>query len=101
MKAENTLIAEFLKVDKNQDLTFEFPQFGYLKLNGDFKTEFNANELKFHKSWDWLMLAVKKIMSTGIAGEFIADIKDGFTTCDIEKTFYGVVNFIEWYNHNY
>jgi hypothetical protein len=54
----NRLIAEFL--GQKSEL-YEFPQFGYMNTKGDFITEFNDSQLKFHKDWNWLMFLVEKI----------------------------------------
>jgi hypothetical protein len=58
----NRLIADFLgqKSDK-----YEFPQFGYMNTKGDFITEFNDSQLKFHKDWNWLIEAAEKIKKLG------------------------------------
>lgn len=62
----NSIIARFMG-----GLTepFELPQHGTIRPNGDFKTEFTIEQLKYHKSWDWLMPVVEKIESLGY--EFI------------------------------
>jgi hypothetical protein len=57
-------------IDKNKKLAgflgqenqpYEFPQFGYVKTNGDWKDEFLDFQLKFDKDWNWLMLVVHRI----------------------------------------
>lgn len=53
----NKLIAEFMGLTE----PFELPQFGTIRPNGDFKTEFLAHQLRYHNSWDWLMPVVEKI----------------------------------------
>jgi len=45
---------------------FELPQFGTIRPDGEFKTEFNTHQLKYHTSWDWLMLVVDKIENTNL-----------------------------------
>jgi hypothetical protein len=54
----NRLIAEFM--GQKSEL-YEFPQFGYMNTKGDFITEFNDSQLKFHKDWNWLMPVIEKI----------------------------------------
>ena len=54
----NKLIAEFLGEIKQP---FEFPQFGYINIMGDWKDTFFDNQLKFHKDWNWLMSVIEKI----------------------------------------
>jgi len=94
----NKLIAEFLQVDKNENGTFELPQYCKMTLGGNFKTEFTADNLQYHKNWNWLMEVVEKISHKGIAGGWIADIKDGLINANIENTFNACVEFIKWYN---
>ena len=60
---KNRMIAEFMGVNKNDNGTFELPQFGSLRPNGDFKTEFEINQLKYHTSWDLLVPVMKKAYS--------------------------------------
>ena len=56
----NKLIAEFLGEIKQP---FEFPQFGYINIMGDWKDTFFDNQLKFHSNWNWLMSVVEKCLS--------------------------------------
>jgi hypothetical protein len=103
----NQLIASFLG---QTSTIYEFPQFGYIKSNGDWKDTFSASELKFHKDWNWLMEVVEKINNTG---RFEVIIQYGFCyvtdgdgeltlSCPAKNTIYAVysavVEFIEWYN---
>ena len=108
----NKLIAEFMGLKQNdfehwinKDYLFG-PQ---LKLF-DF-------ELKFHSSWDWLMLIVEKI-ENDLQDSFTVDIINknqceivrngneficgyGFETVyhsKIKAVYYSVVEFIKWYN---
>lgn len=61
----NKLIAEFMQADMNDNGTFELPQYGSIRPNGAFKTEFTKDQLKYHKDWNWLMEVVEKIESMG------------------------------------
>ena len=54
---DNKIIAEFMGLTE----PFELPQFGTIRPDGEFKTEFNTHQLKYHTSWDWLMPVVQKI----------------------------------------
>lgn len=79
--------------------------------------------LKYHRSWEWLMMVVEKIESTGLGYEvemsknlygidgecYGCIIRDqGNSTCleyegyksKITSVYEAVVGFIEWYNHN-
>ena len=106
----NRLIAEFLgqKSDK-----YEFPQFGYMNTKGDFITEFNDSQLKFHKDWNWLMEAVEKIESKGfdifintcvcrivdVGEDRFEDIECFVNNNKKQAVYKAVVEFIKWYNN--
>jgi hypothetical protein len=108
----NRLITEFMGLKS----PYELPQFGTLKINGEFKTEFNEDQLKYHKDWNWLMEVVDKIDSIELKNNtFAVDIfqtgcqifqygeyNNEFITTEgktrIEATYDAVVRFIKWYN---
>lgn len=52
--------------------------------------------LKYHKSWDWLMPVIDKILSSEERREYESVIT--IYPKSIEKTYNEVVNFIKWYN---
>ena len=54
----NKIIAEFMGESKQP---YEFPKFGKIDTNGDWKDIFFDNQLKFHSDWNWLMEVVEKI----------------------------------------
>ena len=107
----NKLIAEFLGEIKQP---FEFPQFGYINIMGDWKDTFFDDQLKFHKDWNWLMEVVEKIESLSKEGEtymfsitkFSARVTyKGSRIVDlpidntkIEAVYNACVEFIKWYN---
>jgi hypothetical protein len=117
----NKIIAEFLGQNK---MPYEFPQFGYIKTNGDWNDTFFDNQLKFHKDWNWLMEVVEKIELNGKyvingiydnRGEFkgwypeiftlypkdeIKDLTDLRFESKIQAVYNACVSFIEWYNQN-
>lgn len=114
---KNRLIAEFMSVNTNPNGTFELPQFGTIRPNGYFQTEFNYEQLKFHTSWDWLMPVVDKIedmrdenngclfnVSTIQTWTEIIDcrtsdtIAEGDAETKIQSVFDAVVEFIKWHN---
>ena len=64
---ENKLIVDFLNTDVNNDGTYELPQFGTIRPNGDFKTSFTLEQMKFDKDWNWLMEVVDKILNISLA----------------------------------
>jgi hypothetical protein len=113
----NKLIAQFLgqKVEP-----FEFPQFGFIKTNGDWKDTFTEDQLKFHKDWNWLMEVVEKIDSlkdkenngkyyfeiykTSVTifcnGTFLNEIINTQEKTKIEAVYNACVEFIKWHNEN-
>lgn len=117
---KNKLIAEFLQVDKNENGTFELPQYGTIRLNGDFKTEFIAENLQYHKDWNWLMEVVEKIENdiNGLSIYYLEIFKsptnknqvcriyskDGkqqvneYAETKIQAVYNTCVEFIKWYN---
>jgi hypothetical protein len=118
---ENKLILEFLNTNVNNDGTYELPQFGTIRPNGDFKTSFTAEQMKFDKDWNWIMQVVDKIESivweelnetsfnvtigaTSYCviqdnnGELVEIIGQGKTK--IESVYKAVVEFINYYNEN-
>jgi len=109
----NVLIAEFLNVSINENGTFELPEYGTIRPNGDFKTGFNKEQLKYHTDWNWLMNAVDKIESFGyvfqLQGNSATFFKnktfkepiwnDSFIgNTKLKATYNAVVEFIKWYN---
>lgn len=112
----NKLIAEFMDVTRIENGSYDLPQFGRV-FAGNYKTEYIAQELKYHVSWDWLMPVVNKIENTLIDEDYPMVIISG-DTCEIEcpefardmktwkdgekqsSTYWMVLRFIEWYNEN-
>ena len=94
MKDFNILIAEFMGLTE----PFELPQHGTIRPNGDFKTEFTVEQLKYHSSWDWLMPIVEKIeqVNEGVPKELINLSLFSYR----EEVYKAVVEFIKWYNEN-
>ena len=103
----NKIIAEFLGESKQP---YEFSQFGYMTLSGDWKDTFFVEQLKFHSNWNWLIEVVEKIESHG----FTFEIKKNWARITkkgenivlrweedrtkIEATYNACVAFIKWYN---
>jgi hypothetical protein len=92
----NRLIAEFLgqKSDK-----YEFPQFGYMNTKGDFITEFNDSQLKFHKDWNWLMPVVEKISHLYDFFNIENDLKDLRINANINDVYSACLSFVKHYNN--
>ena len=78
----NRIIAEFMQADVNSNGTFELPQHGTLRPNGEFKTEFSISQLKYHSDWNWLMPVVEKIESMGFD---VNILKNGTQIIDYSK----------------
>lgn len=63
----NVKIAKFLKWKKHETFSYITPFYKpYLNVSGSISETslFSTQELKFHKSWDWLMLAIEEINNT-------------------------------------
>jgi hypothetical protein len=111
----NKLIAQFLGQKKQP---FEFPQFGFIRHNGEWKDTFTEDQLKFHKDWNWLMSVVEKIESlkdkenngkyyfeiykTSVTifgnGTFLNEIINTEEKTKIQSVYNACVEFIKWYN---
>ena len=59
---------------------------------------YTADELKYDRSWDWLMPVVSKCFKTGDDTHQWDDIMDTMFTCDINIVYAQVVEFIQEYN---
>mgnify|MGYP006055062061 CR=1 FL=1 len=83
----NKIIAEFMGESKQP---YEFPKFGKIDTNGDWKDIFFDNQLKFHSDWNWLMEVVEKIEQTTIKetyGQFNEKESNAIVSVDIENKF--------------
>ena len=96
LNSTNKLIAEFMGYKEGG------PGFlaGYFIFN-DF---IQYHELKFHKSWNWLMICLSKIDELEYElpedSNLIGDISCALLNIDIESTYDAVVKFIKFYNKN-
>jgi hypothetical protein len=115
---ENKLIAEFLNTDVNNDGTYELPQFGTIRPNGNFKTSFTLEQMKFDKDWNWIMEVVRKIEDLsdeenngeyffeiykfGVTifsnGDYVNEIVNTTGITKLDATYKAVVEFINYYN---
>jgi hypothetical protein len=104
-------IADFMAVRKNEDGTYEFPEFGFLRVNGQFMTSFFPERLKYHCSFDWLMPAIKKCRrvskesENGLFDKDTDNLKAQLMYEEIEEclldlhelaTFNAVYSMVEW-----
>lgn len=99
-ETNNKLIAEFMGVKPLQSpyhwvhADVEYEMYGVLDfiVDGvDEKHFFRADELEFHKSWDWLMPVVEKIYQLDSNADFFGSI-------NLEATYKEVVGFIKQHN---
>ena len=97
IKEGNKLIAKFMGVD--------FDESDFM---ADRSLGGNADAVRYHRAWDWLMPVCKKINDLpAIDGKWeimqdLWDEIDGAVTrnYDIEETYTAVLDFIKWYNQN-
>ena len=100
MKDTNKIIAEFMGAEKTHiqsvgDIYCPVPS-----KNG---SEY-ADKLQYHKSWDWLMTVIEKILDITFSddeteisnSEYFYDIRD--CVPNINHTYRSIVEFIKWYN---
>jgi hypothetical protein len=98
----NKLIAEFMGAKFVREGNYLFCD------NLGLRTSPSMKELKYHKSWDWLMSVIKKIwniafeddeLTLAFEEEFQIDYTmDEFINNDIESIYQRVVDYIKWYN---
>ena len=96
-------------MENRNDLIAEFMGMTYGDLNNNSvmiqKTPEGNNvvaiaEMRYHKSWDWLMPVVSKCFKTGDDTYQWDNIMDSIFTCDINIVYAQVVEFIKDYNQN-
>jgi hypothetical protein len=93
----NRLIAEFMGLELEENLEGLFvyarKEQSPIKLN-DIRTEFyEAHELQYHTSWDWLMPVIDKCYQEHMSKH----IAEAVMTCDIDNTYKVLVEFINWW----
>jgi hypothetical protein len=112
----NKLIAEFMgweKVSKNYRTPFTQSYLTVMNGIGE-TTIFGPTELRFHKSWDWLMPVVEKIeqlqnelhvveLETLFSSQYFASLPtsyvEGCGNTRKEALYNLVINYIKWYNN--
>jgi hypothetical protein len=103
---DNKLIAEFMGVDI---ITLEQFLVGVQSTIAQIKigrkdyicpmTEgYLLEHLQYHTSWDWLMPVAKKCINPEDNTEGWDNLAVALTTCNIEKVYQAVVEFIKEYN---
>jgi hypothetical protein len=104
IKENNILLANFLKWRIHEDYNYITPFYqSYDSIgNGCYETPiFRFEDLKFHKSWDWLMLVISKILEICAENDDLdsySEIVDQIP--QIDHTYKAVVQFIENNNKN-
>ena len=89
----NLLISEFLGDEINAKRTEVYPKKSY-GCNGCYSVE----NLRYHRSWDWLMPVVKEIQELKIK-EFSKKkpVMSALIDVDIDILWTSVVSFLKWY----
>ena len=105
MEENNKIIAEFMgfTFEKNigyYDNEMLLEQIVYEQQNGNC-----FDELLFDKSWDWLMVVVKKILKDFYKLNpcpiyLKMNIEKVLNEVNIDATYNSCVEFIKWYNQN-
>jgi hypothetical protein len=62
--------------------------------------QFVVNDLKYHKSWDWLMPVVEEIDHLEYESERLDKIDRAIKSRHVGNTCNAVVEFSKWYNKN-
>lgn len=108
----NKLIAEFMGARYNQ--IFGVWTSDIIPLN-NYGNPSSTQQLKYHKSWDWLMPLVEKIekltnelptltLSKPFADSYVvklsSEVPEGEDKNRLTATYKAVVEFIKWHNEN-
>jgi hypothetical protein len=95
---ENTLIAEFMGFQKTDIGWYDSEETLTSEVFGSDNT---FDFLNYHKSWDWLMPVVEKIMwDNDITDDSCTKIADALCDAKIDRVYDAIVEFIKWYNQN-
>lgn len=108
MADKNVIIAEFMGNKYLEEYEYDFDhhyeQFWDIYITGHLNMDSNhnkakhfyrPNEMKYHYSWDWLMPAVEKCLTTNeTAANQHAIINDALLTCNINVIHEAVTDFI-------
>lgn len=118
MQTNNKLIAEFMGLEPEKTLAgaivYARKEWNNPKKANDCQTEFyEADELLYHFSWNWLMPVLNKLWNLKSFMDFESELSIkfeeifniDFTLCeffqgDITSIYSRAVEFIEWYNDN-
>lgn len=114
---KNDLIAQFMGYERDK-MEYFIPQHGKINSQGNWIDTFSKENLKFHKSWDWLMPVVEKVNSTVFEGNACrVTMRSNATLIEkvgeegweagpivtgevmLKNTFKAIIEFIEWFNN--
>ena len=90
MEKNNKLIAEFMELETPDGVYFE-----YLTKDGERSKLTHFILLEYHLSWDWLMPVIDKCYQEHMSKH----IADAVMTCNIDKAYQVVVEFIKDQNN--
>ena len=86
----NKLIAEFMDWGLKNDFLFPPGDKSMHTIDG-----WNAEDIPYHKSWDWLIPVIDKCYQEHMSKH----IADAVMTCNIDEVYQVVVNFIKEQNN--
>ena len=100
---ENKLIAEFMdfptQTDVIDDRTLAYYIGDVINANNENNENdnnvFHPDDMQFHKSWDWLMPVVKKVISKDYEFRVFEELKLQLWRVDIDAVYKAVVEFIK------
>ena len=97
----NKLIAEFMQLEKvAKDFFNEHNPREYYVRQYNGGEWYLLEELQYHKSWDWLMPVVKKVMQKDYEFLVFEELKYKWWKADIDAVYSAVVEFIKEYDNN-
>lgn len=98
--SKNKLICEFMGAVRLEDGRYNLINVLDFMEEGDQwnPSEYDLHEMRWDKSFDWIMYVVRKINACQYAGGITNEIREALMTGDIDAVCNAVVNFIIWYN---
>tara|TARA_R100000654_G_scaffold529_2_gene1976 strand:- start:1677 stop:1979 length:303 start_codon:yes stop_codon:yes gene_type:complete len=99
MESNNKLIAEFMELPTEVFKPSGIINYYHKEYNSG--TWYEAHELSYNVSWDWLMPVAEKCLTSDekTDGQHYF-INDALLTCNIDVVYDRVVEFIKDYNQN-